>query len=140
MKFVSLVNNLVGKVRRGVSQGLSTGPDVDGKTSPGQLAEQLRQVMLRVNKLEALAEREGIEFEVAVSTAGATVSLYHAFTGPVRWWVVSWGTTPQGTPPVANYALVMDATSDQDNLVLRSYVAGRAVIRIEPSAQNIENA
>lgn len=140
MRFVSLINNVIGKVRRGVSQGLSTGPDVDGKTSPSQLAEQLRQVMLRVNRLEAVAVREGIEFEVACSTAGALVSLCHGLSGPVRWWVVSWGTTPAGTPPVANYGLVMDATSDSDTLVLRSYVAGRAVIRIEPSVQNIENA
>lgn len=140
MRFVSLVSNLVGKARRGLSQGLSIGTDVDGKTSPGQLAEQLRQVMLRVNRLEAVAPPEPTEFEVAVSTAGALVSLRHSFGVPVRWWVTSWGTTTAGTPPVATHALVMDATSDSDTLVLRSYVAGRAVVRIEPSTQMIENA
>ncbi len=139
MKFVSLVKGTIGKVRRAASQGLSTGPGVDGKTSAGQLAEQLRQVMLRVNRLEAAAVQEGIEFEVAVSTAGATVSLRHSFGSPVRWWVVSWGTSAASTP-AAGHSLAMDVTSDSDTLVLRSYVAGRAVIRIEPSVQNIENA
>lgn len=139
MRFVSLINNVIGKVRRSVTQGLSTGVGEDGKTSPGQLAEQLRQVMLRVNKLEAVAVREGIEFEVACSTAGALVSLCHGLSSPVRWWVVSWGTTPGGSAPAAGHSLAMDATSDSDTLILRSYVAGRAVVRVEPSVQNIEN-
>ncbi len=140
MRFVSLVSNLVGKARRGVTQGLSAGPGADGKTNPAQLAEQVRQVMLRVNKLEALTPPEPTEFEVVVAAAGATVSLRHSFGGPVRWWVVYWGTPVGGAAPAAGASLAMSNTSDNDTLVLRSYVAGRAIIRVEPSAQSIETA
>ncbi len=132
MRFVSLVSGLIGKVRRNVVQAASVGDQKD-------VTKELRQAVLRINRLEAAQAPEATEFEVVVSTAGALVELVHKFNGPVRWYVVAWCTAAgAGAPTAAGVSLVQDASSTTDTLFLRSYVAGKAVVRVEPSQSMIE--
>ncbi len=139
MRFVSLVNSVVAKARRGITQGLSIGhPGGDTKPDPVKLAEQLRQVMLRVNKLEALAGGEATEFEVLTGAAGAMFELRHGYNGPVRWYVVKWLRTAAGA--ATGTSLIEQKESTVNSLFIRSYVVGRAVIRVEPSKFMVENA
>lgn len=96
-----------------------------------KLAELLRNIMRRLSDAEALLPPDAIEFETEVSTAGATVSLSHNMNAAVRYHVVFWTKTATGAYPTAAPVLVADELSDDNTLVLRSYVAGRAVIRVE---------
>lgn len=136
MRFVG-ITGLLAKVKRFVNRNASV-QDEDVKDEK-KLAEILRTTLLRVSELESRLPPDGIEFEVAVSTAGAVVSLFHNLGQPVRWWVTCW-TRPveQGAYPTTAPILVQDAASDTNTLVLKSYVAGRAVIRVEPSAGVME--
>lgn len=139
MRFVSLVNSAIGKARRAVSQGLSLGSSDEKKPDPARLAEQLRQVMLRVNKLEAQAGPEPVEFEVNVPDTGDRVELPHGFkTVSVRWTVVGWFCQPGTQSPTAPPNLVYDPSSTSTSLFLRSYVKGRAIIRVEQAQQFID--
>ena len=140
MRFVSLITSVVAKARRSVTQGLSVGHAGGGgeatKPDPVKLAEQLRQVMLRVNKLEAIAGKEGTEFEATCLAGGAMVELRHGFNGPVRWYVTKWLRTVGGT--VNGASLVESNTSTPNTLFIRSFIQGRAVIRVEPSNYMVE--
>lgn len=144
MRFVSLVNSVVSRARSGVSQGLSFGDGGktsgdDAKPDATKLAEQVRQVMLRVNKLEAAASPEGVEFEVNCLDTGALIELPHGFkTAAVRWTVVGWFSVLGGVSPTGAPVLVYDGSSTTTSLFLRSYVAGRAVIRVERSQKAID--
>lgn len=142
MRFVSLVNSTVARLRRGVTQGLSFAPDTkteDMEKDPGQVVEALRQVMVRVNKLEAAAQPEGVEFEVQLPDDGSLVELPHQFkTTAVRWYVVGWFCGSQLVSPNQQPVLVYDPSSTPTSLFLRSYVAGRAIIRVEQSQANVE--
>lgn len=132
MRFISLVTSLVGKARRAVSQPSSI-QDSDAK-DPGKLAEALRQMMARINRLEAAASPEATEFEVDLLDTGALVELPHGFkTRQVRWSVVGWFCRVGGVSPVQPPNLVYDPSSTPTSLFLRSYVAGRAIVRVEPS-------
>ena len=132
MRFVSLVNSVVAKARRSVTQGLSVS-DPSQEPDQAKLAETMRQVMVRVNKLEASTSPEGTEFEVNLGTGGGLVELFHNFKGPVRWFVVAWICTTGTRYPVRSPQIVQDSSSTSTSLFLRSYVAGRAVIRVESS-------
>ncbi len=136
MRFIG-ITGVIAKVKNAVSSAASVSED-DVKQSK-KLAEILRQTLLRVSALEARMPPDGTEFEVEVSTAGATVTLQHKYSQPVRWWVTVW-TRPVsgGAYPTIDPVLVQDASSDANTLVLRSYVAGRAVIRVEPSVGVME--
>ncbi len=137
MRFVSLVRSVVAKARRGVAQSLSIGKATEEDS--GSIAERMRQVMLRVNKLEAASLQEAVEFEVVVSTAGAAVELMHNIGGPVRWYVTKWmRVDATSVAPVGGHSLVESSTSTNELLVLNSYVAGRAVVRVEPSKFFVE--
>ena len=141
MRFVSLVNSLVGKTRRGISQAASVHlhTDDDGKVKDlGELAKVLRQMTARVNKLEAALPPEATEFEVNVGSGGALVELFHNFKGPVRWWVTGWLQTSGSAYPVSGPLLAQDSSSTSTSLFLRSYLSGRAIIRVEPSQQYID--
>ena len=109
----------------------SNGAQESEVSDPTKLAEILRKLSQRVERLEAASAPNAVEFEVVVSTAGATVSLAHNFAGPIRWYVVQWMMTAAGVAPTAGVGLAQDSTSTADTLVLKSYVAGRAVVRIE---------
>ena len=139
MRFVGIDGTLA-KARRFVSSALNVSEDE--VSIPGKLAEILRQSLRRVAELEARTPPEAIEFEVEVGTLGALTTMRHGLNSGVRFSVVYWTKIRAGsTYPTAAPVLIADETSDSNNLVLRSYVAGRAVIRIEPAfhgiAQNV---
>ena len=135
VRFVSVVNAGLGKVRRGQTQAVSVGADMD----PDDLVKTLRLVSVRINRLEAAMSPEGTEFEVNVSSSGALVELRHNYSGPVRWWVTQWLGTSGVAAPSSGHSLVEDSTSTQDILILRSYVVGRAVVRVEPTGSYVEH-
>lgn len=98
------------------------------------MARILRSIFRRLSELEGRSPPAGTEFEVSVSTAGASVRLEHNFGCQVRWTLVDWGKTDTGAAPVTSPDLVRDATKTTVNvLYLNSYVAGKAIIRVEPS-------
>lgn len=109
----------------------------DRVDSPAELPQVIQKLSKRVSDLEASVGPSWTDFECTVSTAGATVSLAHGYSSPVRWYVVHWGATEAGTVPTAAPALVMSNTSSTDTLVLKSYVAGKAVVRVEPSPHSV---
>ena len=61
----------------------------------------------------------------------------HNFSGPIRWYAVQWMATSAGVAPTAGVGLAQDSTSTSDILVLKSYVAGRAVVRIEQAVGEV---
>lgn len=131
MRFFN-INGILAKARRRLSSSASV-QDAD-VTDPQKLAEILRSTLLRLSELEAKSPPEWVEFETATSTGGALIRLNHGFGSPVRWWATAW-TRPVGggAYPTTDHDLVQDALSDTNTLVLRSYTAGRVVIRIEPA-------
>lgn len=97
--------------------------DDDAKTRAEQLGRLQRYT------LEALAgigrRAETRVFEVAVGTGGAEVRLEHRLGRVVRWSVVDWKrTVPGGSHELERLS------SDENTLVLRSYVAGTASIEV----------
>ena len=139
MRFIG-IDLLVQSARRFVSKTFSV-QDEEVKDA-AKLANILRSTLQRLSDLEARVPAEGIEFEVATTGSFGTpvnISLAHNLNGPVRWWVTCW-TRPvsQGVYPLAAPALVQDATSDANTLVLQSLNTGRAVIRVEPATGTME--
>lgn len=138
MKFVSLVENRIGKSRRAVSQSTDFHHS-DDDTGPEETAKLLRQLVLRLNRLEAKSEPEAIEFDVLLNDTGSLVELPHNLKSTfIRWSVVGWFGVPLGVSPIAPPVLVYDSSSTANSLFLRSFVAGRAIIRIEPSQSFID--
>lgn len=123
MRFI----DIEGLLKRGARQ-----PSKQTYISQADLEDRLLYVISRLNtritELEARLPPEAIEFEKDVSTGGAIVELPHNFNCPVRFMVTSWSGAATTGPE-----LVIDSTSDSNVLRLRSYVAARAVIRVEPS-------
>ena len=113
---------------------------LDGKAEPvdvvteddakdaGKVARAIAKLQVDSAGLRRRFAPDRIDFEdVAVSTAGAPVSLQHGMAGRVRWWVVDWVCATNVAP-----ILRKDDTNTTDStLVLLSYVAGTAVIRVE---------
>lgn len=142
MRFVSLVNALVGRARRGITQASSvanTSANEDIAADPADIAKTLRQVMLRVNKLEAASSPEGLEFEVQLPGNGGTIELQHNLGTQVRWYVTSWQSSLFARSPFQAPLLTYDPTSTSKLLVLRSYEPGRAVVRVEPTQGFVDN-
>ncbi len=93
-----------------------------------KLARYLARCLKQTAELQRRANPRRIDFEdVTVSTAGAVVSLEHGFGGRVRWWVVGW----QSAAVTAPYLVESTTATTDRTLVLRSYVAGAATIRVE---------
>jgi hypothetical protein len=126
----------VARGRRQVSQATSIHDD-EVKT-PSGIAAALRDVMSRLSDLESDAPEQTAEFERDVSAGGATVKLYHGFGKPVRYWVTYWTRVPGGAYPTTAPILVAQADSTDNELSLKSYVAGRAIIRVEANPAGIE--
>ena len=113
---------------------------LDGKAEPvnvvteddakdaGKVARAIAKLQVDSAGLRRRFAPDRIDFEdVAVSTAGATVTLQHGLAGRVRWWVVDWVCATNVAP-----ILRKDDTNTTDStLVLLSYVAGTATIRVE---------
>lgn len=110
-------------------------------TDVGRLTSIIRDLSRRITALEAelpSSSTQPVEFEVNVGNAGAVTTLQHNFNSAVRYYVVQWGrqVNSSGVPqsaPTNPCTLVVDPTSDKNNLKLKSYVSGKAVIRVEPS-------
>lgn len=113
---------------------------LDGRAAPDEVMtsedakdpEKIARVLGRLLKENAELRRRWnprrVDFEdVAVSTAGAVVSLQHGFAGRVRWWPVGW----QSAASTAPYLREDTAASTADTLVLKSYVAGTVTVRVE---------
>lgn len=94
---------------------------------PPKLSRMLLRLLKDVASLKRLWTPSRIDFEdQAVSTAGAVVTLNHGFGGRVRWWIVDWQATGTAAP-----VLKRTTATTNDALVLASYVAGTATIRVE---------
>jgi len=131
------VHGVVGKARRFVS-GSASVQDEEVR-NPAKLAEVLRGSLRRLAELEARVSSEGAEYEVEVSTGGSLHRIQHNLNGPVRFTVVYW-TKPRATGaayPTAGPSLAAHESSTANTLVLRSTVAGRAIIRIESSQNGV---
>lgn len=131
------IDGVLSSSRRYVS-GAANVQDEEVK-NPIKLAEILRGLLQRITAAEASIPPEAIEFEVELTGgAGASsITLSHNFNGAVRYMVVYWTSTRAGATPTASPVLVVDASSDVNNLVLKSSVAGRAIIRVEPAFKGI---
>lgn len=108
--------------------GIRRQPDRTTTTADVQDPEKLARAVQALEKATATASTaKSVDFQdVAVSPAGALVSLPHGFGTRVRWWLVDWESSGTSAP-----VLKRDATSTNDTLVLASYVAGTVTIRIE---------
>jgi hypothetical protein len=135
MKFIN-VNGVLQRARRFVSGGGQV--QEDEVRDPQKLAEIIRQMQRRLSELESVTPPEGQEFEVNVGSGGALTSIAHNVGGPVRWSVVCWTQVGGTAYPVAAPALVQDVTSTSKTLVLRSYVAGKAIVRVESAFADVD--
>jgi hypothetical protein len=90
-------------------------------------AEQLGRMQATLQAAASGVGRRGETriFEVATGTGGAELRLEHRLGRVARWSVVDWRrTTPGG------YHGLERLSSDENTLVLRSYVAGTASIEV----------
>ncbi len=95
---------------------------------PAKLARLLARLLKDIATVRRRFTAKRIDFEdVAVSTAGATVSLQHNLNGRVRWWLAGWQSSGTTAPILKESATATTAQT----LVLMSYVAGTATIRVE---------
>ena len=93
-----------------------------------KLARMLGDVIAAAAELSRAWAPAVVDFEdVAVSTAGALVTLQHNMRGRVRWWVVDWVCATNVAPILRKST----TATTSDTLVLLSYVAGTATIRVE---------
>ncbi len=100
----------------------------DDAKEPPKVARILARLLADVATIKQRFAPKRVDFEdVAVSTAGATVTLQHNLKGRVRWWLAGWQSSGT-TAPILKESTT--ATTDS-TLVLMSYVAGTATIRVE---------
>ncbi len=100
----------------------------DDVKEPAKVTRLLSRILSNIAALKRVSAPSRFDFEdVAVSTSGASVTLQHNINGRVRWWVVDWECVTNAAP-----ILRKDATNTTaSTLVLLSYVAGTATIRVE---------
>ncbi len=134
MKFVT-ASGIIAKARRFLSAPVSI--DDGDAANPEKVAKMLRALANRVSELETRVGPEGLEFEVNVGAYGALTSISHNFGSAIRWYVVTWTQIGGYSFPTGPSVLVEDATSDSNTLRLRSYAAGRAIVRVEQSQVGI---
>ena len=119
-------------------RGRSSGPPNMSSSDEHKILELLKNLFLRVARLEEKSYPDYIDFDVTTGTAGATVTLNHNFNAPIRYYVTTWTrTNTLSAYPTAAPVLVMDASSTANKLVLQSQVAGRAIIRVERAQRGI---
>lgn len=94
---------------------------------PANLARALND---HEGSIAALQRRRSATFtdfeDIPLGTLGETVALNHGYGSRVRWWLVDWESAGTTAPIVKR-----DSTTDESTLVLASYVAGTATIRVE---------
>lgn len=116
----------------GVVRQLDGRPEPDENITEAAVKEprSLARLLLRLFRDVALLKRRWwprrIDFEdKAVDATGTTAyTLPHNFGGRVRWWVVDWSGS-------AGPQLAKSSDTTDRSLVLVSYVAGTATIRVE---------
>lgn len=135
MKFVSLTGVLQ-KARRYVSAGGAV-QEEEVKNS-AKLAEIIRQLQRRVADIEAVTPPEPLEFEVNVGIGGAITTIAHGLRSAVRWYVVQWTQVGGAAVPISAPQLVQDSSSTSTVLALRSYVAGKAIVRVETAFADVD--
>lgn len=112
----------------GEDQALETG------LNQNKLHELIRAIHKRLKGLESRVQPEAIEFEQVVDATGTTVYYFnHNFGGPVRFYVTHWTRPDGGAYPTSGPNIVAVADSDSNRLAVTSTVAGKAVVRVEPS-------
>lgn len=134
MKFFS-ATGVIAKARRFVNGGIRISED--RIKDPTTLTDILRDMSVRIDAIEGRLGPEVCEYQVDVGNAGAITRIAHSFSCPVRYWVSYWGPTPGGASPTVAPRLIVDPSTTENELVLASYAAGRAIIRIEPSQAGV---
>lgn len=135
MKLVRADGTLA-KARRFVSAGGNVSQN--DVTDPAKLAELVRGMSARISELEARSAPQATEFQVFAPSGGQLIRLQHNISGPVRYFATFWLHANNGQSPASGPALVRDDTSTSDVLVLRSYVAGHVVIRVEQAQSEVD--
>lgn len=97
------------------------------------LGRVVRALANRVTSLEDSSDVGFTEFEVTCGTSGATVALVHNYRTTVRWYVVDWRSTAVFPTLPSGHSLTRHTTTTDNELVLASYSAGVAVIRVCPA-------
>jgi hypothetical protein len=138
MSLVRFINRfgLLAKDRRSVAQA-TTFQEEEVKDAI-KLTEIIRGLSRRIAELEIRATPDTVEFEVVVGSGGQSVHLTHNLNSQVRWYVVYWTRAPGASQPVKTMELVGQLDSTKQVLHLKSYTAGRAVIRVEASPSGID--
>ena len=125
------VNYSAAGAPRKLDKALEPAENVDAADAadPGKLARLLGRVLREIATLKQAWTPSRVDFEdVAVDATGTTkYPLRHALDGRVRFWVVEWQSGSAGP------ALARHAETDANTLVLVSYAAGTATIRVEAS-------
>jgi hypothetical protein len=120
-KFIDVAGN-THKTR--YTPGYTANVSEDDCKDPERMAAVLSALHKRVQDLEATKTPDFIDFEKRL-TASGTVTLSHYFGCPVRYNVIYW---KGSSMPNLN---VNETSSDLNNLVLNTTVAGLAIIRVE---------
>lgn len=104
--------------------------EADVKDAP-KLARVIGRMLATLATLRRAWAPRRIDFEdIPVGSIGATVQpLEHGFKGRVRWWVVGWQNSSGAGPSLRETTAA--AGSTDTTLVLQSYIAGTATIRVE---------
>ncbi len=100
----------------------------DDVKDPDTLAQLLGSILQDTNEQRKKFTARRIDFEdITVDDTGATkYRLLHKFGGRVRWWVVDF--SDAGTAPAC---LERHADTDDNALVLVSYLVGKVTVRVE---------
>ncbi len=111
---------------------LDAQPEPDEQVTTAEVAsgEKLSRLLIRIlsnvaKLLRAWRPRIVDHRDRVVDATGSTLYRFpHGFGGRVNWWVIDW----QGA---AGESLARHSTSDNNTLVLVSYVAGTVSVRLE---------
>lgn len=113
-----------GALRKAVKRTEDTTTTAEDVADPEKLARFVQELRA---KSATTDKRRQVDFEdLAVSTGGAQVRLAHGLGARVRWWIVDWSSSGTAAP-----VLRKSSDSDEDTLILESYVAGTATVRVE---------
>lgn len=96
---------------------------------PAKLAKLATRILAALANLRRQWAPGRLDFEdLACDGAGAALTLQHNFAGRVRWWVTDWTSGSSACP-----ILIRGTETTADTLVLYSYQAGTATLRVEES-------
>ncbi len=96
---------------------------------PVKLSKLATRLLATQAKLRQEWAPRRLDYEdVPCDGAGGAITLQHNLTGRVRWWVVDWTSSGAVSP-----TLITGVETDSATLVLYSYAAGTATIRVEES-------